>query len=68
VISSGEHDQLLRPTQGLHQMGVDEVDFALILAVAPPAHVRLETSNDHVDRSVGQLERPIGVAYLRWRR
>jgi hypothetical protein len=42
------------------------VDHALILAVAPPAHVRLETSDDHVDRSVGSLEGPVGVACFRW--
>jgi hypothetical protein len=66
VISSGECDRLLRPKQGLRRLSVDELDLELILAVAPPAHMRLETSNNHVDRLVGRLERPIGVPYLRW--
>jgi hypothetical protein len=39
VISSRQCDQLLRLTQGLLRLGVDEVDLTLILAVAPSAHV-----------------------------
>jgi hypothetical protein len=42
VVSSGECDWLLRPMQRLCRLGVDEVDLALILAVASSAHMRLE--------------------------
>jgi hypothetical protein len=64
VISSGEHDRLLRPTQGLHGLGMDEVDLALVLAIRPLAHMRLEASDDHVDQSVSRLEGPIRVVCL----
>jgi hypothetical protein len=68
VISSGERDQLLRPTQRLRWLGMNEVDLTLVLAVAPSAHVGLEASDDHVDRPLGLLEGTVGVAYLWWRR
>jgi hypothetical protein len=47
---------------------VDEVDLALILAVAPPTHVGLVASDDHVDRPLSLLEGVVGVTRRRWRR
>jgi hypothetical protein len=47
---------------------VDEVDLALVLVVAPSAHIGLEASDDHVDRPLNLLEGIVGVARCRWRR
>jgi hypothetical protein len=44
---------------------VDELDLATVLAVPTSARAALQAANDHVDRSLGVLERAIGVAYLR---
>jgi hypothetical protein len=66
MISSREHDRLLRPTQRLRRLGVDEVDLTLVLAVALPTHVRLEASEDPVDRSFALLKGAVGVACLWW--
>jgi hypothetical protein len=43
---------------------VDELDFAAILAVPPPARATLQAADDHVDRPLGVLKRAIGVAWL----
>jgi hypothetical protein len=56
VISPGERYRLLRPTQGMRWIGVDELDLTLILAVPPPARAGLQAANDHVDRPLGLLE------------
>jgi hypothetical protein len=44
---------------------VDELDLSSVLAVPPYARAALQAANDHVDRSLGVLERAIGVACLR---
>jgi hypothetical protein len=68
VINSLEHDWLLRPTQRLCRLGMKEVDLALVLAVAPSAHMRHQAPDDHVDGPLGLLEGAVGVARLWWRR
>jgi hypothetical protein len=65
VISPGEGNGLLRPTQRLRWLGVDELDLTVVLAVSPPARAALQFADDHVDRPLGLLERAVGVAYLR---
>jgi hypothetical protein len=44
---------------------VDELDLAAVLAVPPPTHATIHAANDHVDKSLGVLERGVGVACLR---
>jgi hypothetical protein len=66
VISPGEGDGLLRPTQRLRWLGVDELDLTVLLAVPSPARAALQAADDHVDRPLGLLERVVGVACL-WR-
>jgi hypothetical protein len=64
VISPGEDDGLLRPTQRLRWLGVDELDLTVVLAVPSPARAALHAANDDVDRPLGLLERAVGVACL----
>jgi hypothetical protein len=52
----------------LRWLGVDELDFAAVLAVPSPARAALQAADDHVDRPLGVLKRAIGVACLRWGR
>jgi hypothetical protein len=65
VISLGEGDGLLRPTQGLRWLDVDQLDLTVVHAVPPPTRAALLATNDHVDRPLGLLERAVGVACLR---
>jgi hypothetical protein len=65
MIDSGEGDGLLRPTQGLRWLGVDELDLTVVLAVPSPACAALQAVDDHVDRPLGLLEQAIGIACLR---
>jgi hypothetical protein len=65
VLSSGEGNGLLRPTQGLRWFGADELELAAILPVPPPTRATLQAADDHVDRPLGVLKWTIGVACLR---
>jgi hypothetical protein len=65
VIGPREGDGLLRPTQRLRWLGVDELDLAVVLAVPSPARATLQAADDHVDRPLVLLEWVIGVACLR---
>jgi hypothetical protein len=68
VVGPREHDWLLRPTQGLRRLGVDELNFSLVLAILSLARAGLQATKDHVDQPLGLLEGAVGIACHRGRR
>jgi hypothetical protein len=68
MVCPGERDRLLRPSQGLRCLGVDDLDLTLVLAIPPLAPASLQAANDHVDQPLLMLEGAIGVACLWWKR
>jgi hypothetical protein len=65
VISPGEGDGLLRPTQRLRWLGVDELDLTVVLALPSPTRGALQAIDDHVNRPLALLEWAVGVSCLR---